>query len=45
MHIRVTSICVLGQDGVKLCDVYEEVVTHLKQKKADLVDKLTKAVG
>lgn len=33
------------KDGVKLCDVYEEVVTHLKQKKSDLVDKLTKAVG
>ncbi|XP_045119023.1 FACT complex subunit spt16-like [Portunus trituberculatus] len=33
------------KDGVKLCDVYEEVVTHLKQKKPDLVDKLTKAVG
>ncbi|KAK8403962.1 hypothetical protein O3P69_000188 [Scylla paramamosain] len=33
------------KDGVKLCDVYEEVVTHLKQRKSDLVDKLTKAVG
>ncbi|KAG0726841.1 FACT complex subunit spt16 [Chionoecetes opilio] len=33
------------RDGVKLCDVYEEVVTQLKQKKADLVDRLTKAVG
>ncbi|XP_050691706.1 FACT complex subunit spt16-like isoform X2 [Eriocheir sinensis] len=33
------------KDGVKLCDVYEEVVTQLKQKKADMVDKLTKAIG
>lgn len=38
-------MCESVQDGVKLCDVYEEVVSHLKQKKADMVDKLTKAIG
>nr|XP_027230811.1 FACT complex subunit spt16-like isoform X2 [Penaeus vannamei] len=33
------------QDGVKLSDVYDEVYKHVKSKREDLVEKLTKAVG
>lgn len=33
------------KDGVKLCDVYDEVYKHVKDKRPDLADKLTKAVG
>lgn len=31
--------------GVKLCDVYNAIYSHVKDKRADLADKLTKAVG
>ncbi|XP_064111889.1 FACT complex subunit spt16-like isoform X4 [Macrobrachium nipponense] len=31
--------------GVKLCDVYEEIYNHVKEKRSDMADKLTKAVG